>query len=69
MKSHTKLIIAIVVAFIAFAAYKTYAAPTVGNVGVECNAETLTIHLPSPQAWISIKWADVARACRAAGAQ
>ena len=64
MKSHTKLILAVVAAFIAFAAYKTYAAPTTCNVGVECNAESLTIHLPSPQAWVSIKWSDVARACR-----
>lgn len=64
MNKKYALPVIIAVLFIAFAVFKTYATPVTGSVGVECNAESLTIHLPSPQAWVSLKWSDIARACK-----
>ena len=62
MSKHTKLILAIVVAFAVFAAVKTYGSS--GTAFITCNEESLSLRMPEPQAWVSLKWADIARACR-----
>ena len=52
----------IAVLFALFAAYKTYGVS--GTVFITCNEESLSLRMPEPQAWVSLKWADIARACR-----
>ena len=62
MSKHTKLILATVIAFAIFAAFKTYGSP--GTAFITCNEESLSLRMPEPQAWVSLKWTDIARACR-----